>query len=93
MAKVNSRVRTLDLVCNLAAPVVAGQFFAFLSYFTTTIIIGIWSAVSVIIELLLLRHIYSTNHELQNKNIDITDDVQEEQNALITKKDTLWVSG
>ena len=39
LAMVNANVRTIDLVCNLCAPLLAGQLLYFSTYLTTAIIV------------------------------------------------------
>ena len=39
LAMVNANVRTIDLVCNLCAPLMAGQLLYFSTYLTTAIIV------------------------------------------------------
>lgn len=58
LAKVNANMRTIDLLCNLAAPILAGQLIFFTSHLTAAIIVGAWNIVSAVVELSLLRLIY-----------------------------------
>ena len=58
LAIVNANMRTIDLLCNLAAPFLAGQLIFFTSHLTTAIIVGGWNIVSAVVEISLLRLIY-----------------------------------
>ena len=58
LAIVNANMRTIDLLCNLAAPFLAGQLIFFTSHLTTAIIVGVWNIVSAMVEISLLRLIY-----------------------------------
>jgi len=71
LARVNANIRTIDLTCNLAAPLLAGQLLYFWSYRSTAITLCIWVAVSATLELLLLRHLYSRNKKLQIKDLPV----------------------
>ena len=42
MAMVNTNLRTIDLVCNLVAPTLAGQILTFCSYFVAATILIFW---------------------------------------------------
>ena len=49
LAKVNTNVRTIDLVCNLLAPTVAGVVIENCSYFVAAVILVFWvSQISII---------------------------------------------
>lgn len=64
LSKVNANVRTIDLVCNLAAPLLAGQLIFFTSHLTTAIIVGMWNLVSAVAEIILLKYIYRSHPAL-----------------------------
>ena len=64
LAKVNANMRTIDLLCNLAAPLLAGQLIFFTSHLTTAIIVGVWNIVSAVVEISLLRLIYKRHQGL-----------------------------
>ena len=64
LSKVNANVRTIDLVCNLAAPLLAGQLIFFTSHLATAIIVGVWNLVSAVAEITLLKYIYRSHPAL-----------------------------
>ena len=65
-------LRRIDLLTNLAAPIITGQVMTFGSIIIGAIFIGIWNIVSMIIEYSLLRAIYQTVPALaeDKKNIE-----------------------
>ena len=67
LAKVNANVRTIDLTCNLAAPLLAGQLLYFWSYSATAVVLCGWVMVSATLELWLLWLLYQSNRRLQSK--------------------------
>jgi len=64
LSRINANVRTIDLVCNLAAPLLAGQLMYFTSHLVTSIIVGVWNLVSAVAEILLLNYIYRAHPAL-----------------------------
>ena len=75
LSKVNANVRTIDLTCNLAAPLLSGQLLSYLSYSSTAIVLSAWVLLSATMELLALRLLYDRNTKLQDKDISSTSPV------------------
>ena len=69
LARLNANVRSIDLCCNLAAPMFAGQLLHFCSYAVSAIILSCWVLMSASLELLLLQRLYKANPVLQNKQV------------------------
>ena len=69
LSTVNTNVRTIDLLCNLAAPLLVGQLLSFTSHLVTAITIGVWNIVSAVLEFILLRYIYRSHPALKMKKI------------------------
>ena len=65
LSQVNANVRTIDLVCNLAAPLLTGQLLFFTSHLVTAITVCVWNIVSAVAEFLLLRYIYRSHSALR----------------------------
>ena len=42
LSEVNTNVRTIDLVCNLVAPTLAGLLLQYCTYFTAALVIVFW---------------------------------------------------
>jgi len=73
---INSRFRTLDLICNLLAPLLAGVVF-FIGSFEAAVFIGVWNLVSCPFEYGLLRSVFNNFPVLANKVPYGTGDTQE----------------
>ena len=69
LARVNTNVRTIDLVCNLLAPTLAGVVIERCSYFVAALILVFWVLVSASLELVLLMQVYKKNSRLQDKAV------------------------
>jgi len=69
LAEVNTNVRTIDLVCNLLAPTLAGILLQHSSYFAAALILVFWVLMSATLELLLLMHIFKSNPILASKEM------------------------
>ena len=67
LATVNTNVRTIDLVCNLLAPTLAGIVIENCSYLVAAVILVFWVLVSATLELLLLMQVYKKNPRLHDK--------------------------
>ena len=82
LSEVNTNVRTIDLVCNLLAPTLAGILIQRCSYFAAALILVFWVSqttlrgqslflsqvlMSATLELLLLMHIFKRNPILASK--------------------------
>ena len=65
LSQVNTNVRTIDLLCNLAAPLLAGQLLFFTSHLVTAITVCVWNIASAMAEFLLLQHIYRSHPALK----------------------------
>ena len=63
----NTNVRTIDLVCNLTAPLLAGQVLYFCPYYIAAILLIVWVLASSTVELLLLNYLYHKNDSLKDK--------------------------
>ena len=63
----NTNVRTIDLVCNLTAPFLAGLALDLFPYHVAAIVLIFWILVSTTIELLLLNNLYHKNDSLKDK--------------------------
>ena len=63
----NSILRTIELTTYMLAPAAAGQFFSFIGYGLSGVVIAGWNVISVIIEYLLLALIYKAYPDLGNK--------------------------
>ena len=63
----NTNVRTIDLVCNLTAPMLAGLALDRFHYYVAAVVLIFWILVSTTIELLLLSHLYRQNDSLKDK--------------------------
>ena len=68
LAKMNSVFRTIDLLCLLISPSLAGLIFDYLSNAWAAIFIAIWNILSVIVEYFLLLKIYQEYPGLRIKN-------------------------
>ena len=68
LAKMNSVFRTIDLLCLLISPSLAGLIFDYLSYAWAAIFIANWNILSVIVEYYLLYAIYQEYPALSVKN-------------------------
>ena len=77
LSTVNTNVRTLDLVCNVSAPFIAGQVLYYLPYSHAGFILGCWVLVSTSAELILLHSLYNNNTALHDKVLvsDVGDSV------------------
>ena len=69
LTKVNTNIRTIDLICNLTAPLLAGQLLYFIAYYLAGIILIFWILTSTTIELLLLNYLFKKIDRLQSKMI------------------------
>jgi len=69
LAKMNSILRTIELITYMVAPAVAGQLFTFLGFGFTGIFIALWNIVSVMVEYLLLHLIYNKYPALASKKV------------------------
>ena len=69
LAKMNSVFRTIDLLCLLVAPSLAGVIFDFLSYSWAAIFIALWNILSLAVEYYLLFAIYKEFPALSQKKI------------------------
>ncbi|XP_021731204.1 solute carrier family 40 member 2-like isoform X1 [Chenopodium quinoa] len=58
LAKLNSVLRRIDLVCKLCAPVVSGFIVSFVSLTASAIFLALWNVVSVCVEYWLLSSVY-----------------------------------
>ena len=67
LSETNTNVRTIDLVCNLTAPLLAGLALDFASYHVAAIVLISWILVSTTLELLLLNNLYHKNDCLKDK--------------------------
>jgi len=67
LAKMNSILRTIELITYMVAPAVAGQLITFFGFGFTGMFIALWNIVSVTIEYLLLHLIYKKYPALANK--------------------------
>ena len=63
----NTNVRTIDLVCNLTAPFLAGLALNQFPYHIAAIVLIFWILVSTTLELLLLNNLYDKNDSLKDK--------------------------
>jgi len=81
LSKVNTNIRTIDLICNLTAPLLAGQLLYFCEYYIAGIILIFWVLTSTTIELLLLNHLFKKIDRLQSKMIVS----REEQEGLLSR--------
>ena len=78
LAKMNSVFRTIDLLCLLIAPSLAGLIFEFLGYVYAAVFIALWNILSVAIEYYLLYAIYREFPALSYKKIDDNQPLSEE---------------
>jgi len=69
LASMNSVFRTIDLLCLLVAPSLAGVVFDFLGNSWAAVFIGIWNIGSVVIEYALLISIYKEFPGLGQRNV------------------------
>jgi len=79
LAKMNSILRTIELITYMVAPAVAGQLFTFLGFGFTGIFIALWNIVSVMLEYLLLHLIYNKYPALANKKLSESEQEVEEE--------------
>jgi iron-regulated transporter 1 len=84
----NSVFRTIDLLCLLVAPSLAGVIFDFLSYSWAAIFIALWNILSLTIEYYLLFAIYKEFPALSQKKIFTQLDEGEEQGKIT--QCTIW---
>ena len=70
LSKLNANVRTINLICNLAAPLLAGQLIYFTSHLVAAITVAIWNVVSAVFELLLLLSIYKSHTKLGESKLN-----------------------
>jgi len=68
LARLNSNFRTVDLLCQTFAPVLAGWLFSYTSYIVVAIVVAGWNLFSVIAEYTLLFIIYRDYPQLQEKH-------------------------
>ena len=73
LATMNSIFRTIDLVCLTLTPTLAGLLFTYSSYLICAIFIGIWNAISVFLEFLLLVSIYQEFSALSHVKPEASD--------------------
>ena len=66
----NAACRTIDLATNIVAPIAVGQMMYFLSHIVTATIIVAWNVLTLIIEVVLLYHIYLENPKLSIKQFE-----------------------
>jgi len=85
LAKMNSILRTIELVTYMLAPAAAGQLFTFLGFGLTGILIAGWNVGSVCLEYLLLALIYRKYPALARKKFLNSDKDAESQPALEKK--------
>ena len=67
LSRLNANCTTIDLICNLAAPLLAGQLIYFTSTLVAAISVAVWNVVSAVFELLLLLRIHKSYHKLSEK--------------------------
>ena len=94
LSEVNTNVRTIDLVCNLLAPTLAGILIQRCSYFAAALILVFWVSqttlrgqllflsqvlMSATLELLLLMHIFKKNPILASKELRSEQREEEEE--------------
>ena len=70
LSKLIANVRTINLICNLAAPLLAGQLIYFTSHLVAAITVAIWNVVSAVFELLLLLSIYKSHTKLGESKLN-----------------------
>jgi len=73
LASMNSIFRTIDLVCLTLTPTLAGLLFTYSSYLICAIFIGVWNAISVFLEFLLLVSIYQEFSALSHVKPEASD--------------------
>ena len=97
----NSVFRTIDLLCLLIAPSIAGVVFDFLSYSWAAIFIAIWNIFSVIVEYFLLFAIYKEFPALgtkrmysESENLEAPDEAEKEKKSfsILTLPKSIWSS-
>ena len=74
LAAINSVFVTIDLVCSLLAPLLAGFLFEYIGDIFTAVFLGSWNVVSVVFEYNLLAGIYHQYPELAQKQIAKSDE-------------------
>jgi len=77
LAKMNSILRTIELITYMVAPAVAGQLFTFFGFGFTGLFIALWNIVSVALEYLLLYLIYKKYPALAKKKQHVECDASE----------------
>jgi len=87
LAKMNSILRTIELVTYLLAPAAVGQLFTFSGFGTTGILIAGWNVGSMCLEYLLLALIYRKYPALAKKRFLQSDEALESQPALAKELD------
>lgn len=96
LASMNSVFRTIDLLCLLVAPALAGVVFDFLGNSWAAIFIGIWNIVSVMIEYGLLVSIYkqfpSLGHKNTSENLPFENEGQTEDIIFLAVPKKIWNS-
>jgi len=94
LATVNANVRTIDQVCQLCGPLLVGQLLFFSTYLTTALIVAGWNILSGIVELLLLRLIYSSCEDLQKPKVILEAKQQKKQGIAMAFSSTWqgWVT-
>ncbi|OYZ19211.1 MAG: hypothetical protein B7Y39_12470 [Bdellovibrio sp. 28-41-41] len=92
LAKFNSRLRQVDLLTEVTAPVVAGLILvlesprlALFGFF----LVGMWNIISFVPEYLLLRSIFNERPDLKNKKVTVT---SVKDNSFIKKITKGWRS-
>lgn len=58
LSKMNSRIRRIDLICKLFAPVIAGFIISFVSLLASAASLAIWNILSVFLQYWLLNSVY-----------------------------------
>eukprot|EP00095_Tigriopus_kingsejongensis_P004721 snap_masked-scaffold931_size79642-processed-gene-0.3 protein:Tk04721 transcript:snap_masked-scaffold931_size79642-processed-gene-0.3-mRNA-1 annotation:"putative ferroportin" len=84
LATINATFRTIDLTCNVVAPILSGLVFQFTSYQMAAIGVGAWNLISMVVEYLLLASIYKDYPELAFKEPQ-TDSPQDANPSLRSK--------
>ncbi len=89
----NSVFRTIDLLCLLVAPSLAGLIFEFLGYVWAAVFIALWNILSVAIEYYLLYAIYKEFPALSYKKIDENLPLEEEPKthfSILSVPGSIW---
>lgn len=68
LTKLNSRIRRIDLICKLFAPVITGFIISFVSMIASAVTLAIWNILSVFLQYSLLNSVYKGIPALSESN-------------------------